>query len=234
MKESSIAVEVKNASKTYRSGSEITVRALDGVSFKLTRGEFVAIVGPSGSGKSTLMNLLGTIDKPTSGQIYIDGAAVDRMSGNELAEFRNRKLGFVFQAFNLVNGLTAEENVELPLMVAQGGDRRKKADDLLASLGLGERLKMKPTQLSGGEQQRVAIARALINNPTLVLADEPTGNLDTKSGEKVVQLLKRVCSEKNVTVVMVTHNPDITVECDRVIHIKDGRIEKEVLKRKAK
>ncbi len=234
MKESSIAVEVKNASKTYRSGSEITVRALDGVSFKLMRGEFVAIVGPSGSGKSTLMNLLGTIDKPTSGQIYIDGAAVDRMSGNELAEFRNRKLGFVFQAFNLVNGLTAEENVELPLMVAQGGDRRKKADDLLASLGLGERLKMKPTQLSGGEQQRVAIARALINNPTLVLADEPTGNLDTKSGEKVVQLLKRVCSEKNVTVVMVTHNPDITVECDRVIHIKDGRIEKEVLKRKAK
>jgi putative ABC transport system ATP-binding protein len=234
MKESSIAVEVKNASKTYRSGSEIKVRALDGVSFKLMRGEFVAIVGPSGSGKSTLMNLLGTIDKPTSGQIYIDGAAVDRMSGNELAEFRNRKLGFVFQAFNLVNGLTAEENVELPLMVAQGGDRRKKADDLLASLGLGERLKMKPTQLSGGEQQRVAIARALINNPTLVLADEPTGNLDTKSGEKVVQLLKRVCSEKNVTVVMVTHNPDITVECDRVIHIKDGRIEKEVLKRKAK
>ncbi len=234
MKESSIAVEVKNASKTYRSGSEITVRALDEVSFKLMRGEFVAIVGPSGSGKSTLMNLLGTIDKPTSGQIYIDGVAVDRMSGNELAEFRNRKLGFVFQAFNLVNGLTAEENVELPLMVAQGGDRRKKADDLLASLGLGERLKMKPTQLSGGEQQRVAIARALVNNPTLVLADEPTGNLDTKSGEKVVQLLKRVCSEKNVTVVMVTHNPDITVECDRVIHIKDGRIEKEVLKRKAK
>lgn len=234
MKENSIAVEVRNASKTYRSGSEIKVRALEGVSFTLMRGEFVAIVGPSGSGKSTLMNLLGTIDKPTSGQIYIDGAAVDKMSGDELAEFRNRKLGFVFQAFNLVNGLTAEENVELPLMVGQTDGRRKRADDLLVSLGLGERLKMKPTQLSGGEQQRVAIARALVNNPTLVLADEPTGNLDTKSGEKVVQLLKRVCSEKNVTVVMVTHNPDITLECDHVIHIKDGKIEKEVLKRKAK
>ncbi len=226
------SVVVKNVSKTYKSGT-IEVDALIDVSFSLYQGEFVAIVGPSGSGKSTLMHILGTIDKPTIGEIYIDGVATSEMSGDKLAEFRNKKLGFVFQAFNLVNGLDAEMNVELPLMVnpMSSSERKSRADALLIQLGLENRLKLKPTQLSGGQQQRVAVARALVNNPSLVLADEPTGNLDTKSGDEVIKLLKDISRAQNVTMVMVTHNPDITRRCDRVIHIKDGRIEKiEVLK----
>ncbi|MGD0510260.1 MAG: ABC transporter ATP-binding protein [Candidatus Micrarchaeaceae archaeon] len=224
---SNYAVEVKNLSKVYKSGT-IEVDALIDVSFSLKKGEFAAIVGPSGSGKSTLMHILGTIDKPTMGEVYIDGIATSEMDGNKLAEFRNTKLGFVFQAFNLVNGLDATMNVELPLMVSPLSmeDRKERADKILTQLGLGERLKLKPTQLSGGQQQRVAVARALINNPTLVLADEPTGNLDTKSGEEVIKLFKDICRTNNVTIVMVTHNPDITKRCDRVIHIKDGRLEK--------
>jgi putative ABC transport system ATP-binding protein len=229
------SVTVSNVSKIYKSG-EIIVKALDGVSFELDVGEFVAIVGPSGSGKSTLMNVLGTIDAPTHGYVYIDGIDVSKMDGNKLAEFRNRKLGFVFQAFNLVNGLDAEKNVELPLFVDAGissGERRKRAEALLNDLGLAGRLHLSTNKLSGGEQQRVAVARALVNNPSLILADEPTGNLDTKSGNDVIALLKKVSKDKNVTVVMVTHNPDITRECDRVIHIRDGKIEKiEVIKRK--
>ena len=219
-------------SKLYASG-DIRVRALEDVSFHLEQGEFAAIVGPSGSGKSTLMHILGTIDKPSSGEVYIDGIATSKMDGNRLAEFRNGKLGFVFQSFNLVNGLTAEMNVELPLMVnpMSSDERKKKARQLLDYLGLQDRIYLKPTQLSGGQQQRVAVARALVNNPSLVLADEPTGNLDTKSGDEVIKLFKDICNEKNVTIVMVTHNPDITRKCDRVIHIKDGRLDKnEVLK----
>ncbi|MGI0100505.1 MAG: ABC transporter ATP-binding protein [Candidatus Micrarchaeaceae archaeon] len=226
------AVVVKDLSKVYRSDA-IEVDALIDVSFSLKRGEFAAIVGPSGSGKSTLMHVLGTIDKPTKGEVYIDGIATSSMDGNKLAEFRNKKLGFVFQAFNLVNGLDAEMNVELPLMVnpMSKSDRRNAAVALLTQLGLGDRLKLKPGQLSGGQQQRVAVARALVNNPSLVLADEPTGNLDTKSGEEVIKLFKDICKSRNVTIVMVTHNTDITRRCDRVIHIKDGKIEKiEVLK----
>jgi putative ABC transport system ATP-binding protein len=226
------SVNVKNVYKTYKSG-DIEVKALEDVSFTFEKGEFAAIVGPSGSGKSTLMHILGTIDKPTKGEVYIDGIATSKMDGDKLAEFRNKKLGFVFQAFNLVNGLTAEMNVELPLMVnpMSGAERRKRADKLLTQLGLENRLTLKPTQLSGGQQQRVAVARALVNEPSLVLADEPTGNLDTKSGEEVIKLLKGISRDQNVTVVMVTHNPDITRRCDRVIHIKDGRLEKnEVLK----
>jgi putative ABC transport system ATP-binding protein len=226
------SVKVSNVSKTYKT-SDIEVKALEDISFTFEQGEFAAIVGPSGSGKSTLMHILGTIDKPTSGEVYIDGVATSKMNGDKLAEFRNKKLGFVFQAFNLVNGLNAEMNVELPLMVnpMSGAERRKRADKLLVQLGLGERLKLRPTQLSGGQQQRVAVARALVNNPSLVLADEPTGNLDTKSGEEVIKLLKGISRDENVTIVMVTHNPEITRRCDRVIHIKDGRLEKnEVLK----
>lgn len=226
------SVVVKNLSKVYRSG-QIEVDALIDVSFYLNRGEFAAIVGPSGSGKSTLMHILGTIDKPTMGEVYIDGVATSEMDGNKLAEFRNKKLGFVFQAYNLVNGIDAEANVELPLMVnpMPNDDRKDRADELLAQLGLSDRLKLKPTQLSGGQQQRVAIARALVNRPSLILADEPTGNLDTKSGDEVIKLFKNISRDSNVTVVMVTHNPDITRYCDRVIHIRDGRIEKiEVLK----
>ncbi len=222
------SVRVSNISKTYKSG-DVTVRALDRVSFTLKKGEFAAIVGPSGSGKSTLMNILGTIDKPTSGELYIDGVPTAKMDGDQLAEFRNKKLGFVFQAFNLVNGMDAEANVELPLMVSgmTGVERRKRADKLLEYLGLGQRLRLKPTQLSGGEQQRVAVARALVNNPTLVLADEPTGNLDSKSSEDVIKLLWHISRDQKVTIVMVTHNVDLTRHCDRVIHIKDGELEKD-------
>ncbi len=229
---SNISVRVHNISKVYKSGS-IQVNALRNVSFTLKKGEFAAIVGPSGSGKSTLMNILGTIDKPTSGELFIDGIPTAKMNGDALAEFRNKKLGFIFQAFNLINGMDAEKNVELPLMVSTmaGSERKKRSDTLLTQLGLEHRLHLKPTQLSGGEQQRVAVARALVNKPTLVLADEPTGNLDTKSSDDVIKLLGNISRDENVTIVMVTHNLDLTKNCDRVIHIKDGRIEKdEVLK----
>ncbi len=224
----SYSVQVKDLEKTYRSG-DIVVRALEGVSFSLKEGEFAAIVGPSGSGKSTLMNILGTIDKPTGGEVYIGGVATSRMNGSALAEFRNKKLGFVFQAYNLIVGLNAEENVELPLMATSmsNEERRERSGRILTTLGLADRLKQKPTQLSGGQQQRVAIARALVNEPALILADEPTGNLDTHSGDEVIKLLREISRKRKVTIVMVTHNPDITKYCDRVIHIRDGRIEKQ-------
>ena len=226
------AVKVRNVSKIFKSG-DVEVHATRDVSFELAEGEFAAIIGPSGSGKSTLMNLLGTIDKPTHGEIYIDGIALSKMDGDDLAEFRRKKLGFVFQAFNLINGLTAEENVELPLLLghASAKERKRKADELLINLGLKNRLKMRPTQLSGGEQQRVAIARALVNDPTLVLADEPTGNLDSKSGDEVIKLLRSISSSSKgkVTIIMITHDPDLTKYCDKVIHIRDGRIEKIVV-----
>ena len=223
------SVIASGVSKVYKMSESLEVDALTDVSFKLKQGEFVAIVGPSGSGKSTLMNIMGTIDKPSHGEIYIDGTPTSKMNGDELAEFRNKKLGFVFQAYNLITGLDAEKNVELPLMTASMSDseRRGKAQKLLVRLGLGERLKMRPTQLSGGEQQRVAIARALVNDPALILADEPTGNLDTHSGYEVIKLLKSICKSGHVTIVMVTHNIDIAKYCDRIIHIKDGRIEKQ-------
>ena len=225
---SNYAVQVKNLEKVYHTG-DITVKALEGVSFSLSEGEFAAIVGPSGSGKSTLMNILGTIDKPTGGEVYIGGVPTSKMTGNELAEFRNVKLGFIFQAYNLIVGLTAKKNVELPLMMGPMSDseRSERADRLLSGLGLSERSGLKPTQLSGGQQQRVAIARALVNNPTLILADEPTGNLDTKSGDEVIKLLKQVSKERKVTIIIVTHNLDIAKNCDRIIYIRDGRLEKQ-------
>ncbi len=223
------SVNVNSVSKIYKSG-DIEVRALEGVSFTLKEGDFAAIVGQSGSGKSTLMNILGTIDKPTHGEVYIDWVATSKMDGDKLAEFRNRKLGFVFQAFNLINGLNAEQNVAMPLMVdhTPEEERIRRADALLTKLGLGHRLKLKPTQLSGGEQQRVAVARALVNNPTLILADEPTGNLDTKSGDDVIKMLREISDSGKVTIVMVTHNPDTTKYCDKIIYIRDGKMEKEV------
>ncbi len=226
-KSPSESVVVRKVYKTYHSNS-IEVKALEDISFKLYRGEFVAIIGPSGSGKSTLMHILGTIDRPTSGEVYIDGVATSKMKGDALADFRNRKLGFIFQSFNLVNGLTAEENVELPLLVNNVShvEKRRGSAALLTQLGLQDRLKLKPNQLSGGQQQRVAVARALINKPTLILADEPTGNLDTKSKEEVMKLFKGISRDTNVTIVMVTHDPDTTKHCDRVIHIKDGKLEK--------
>jgi putative ABC transport system ATP-binding protein len=226
---SEYSVIARGVSKVYKMSESLEVDALTDISFKLKRGEFVAIVGPSGSGKSTLMHILGTIDKPTNGEVYIDGIPTSKMDGDALAEFRNKKLGFVFQAYNLITGLDAEKNVELPLMTESmpESERRKRAEKMLARLGLGERLKMRPTQLSGGEQQRVAIARALVNDPTLILADEPTGNLDTHSGDEVIKLLKSISKSGNVTIVMVTHNLDIAKYCDRIIYIKDGKIEKQ-------
>ena len=225
------SVRASRVYKTYRSGG-MEVNALEDISFSLDEGDFAAILGPSGSGKSTLMNVLGTIDKPTRGHVFIDGTDTSSMTGSELARFRNRKLGFVFQAFNLVNGITAQKNVELPLMLSNvpRDEREKRARALLTQLGLGHRLSLKPTQLSGGEQQRVAVARALINKPSLILADEPTGNLDTKAGDEVVAILHKISREDKVTVVMVTHNPDITRHCDKVIRIKDGKMERGMTK----
>lgn len=222
------SVRVHNVTKTYKSG-DIQVRALEGISFTLKKGEFAAIVGPSGSGKSTLMNILGTIDKPTEGEVYIDGIPTAKMDGNALAAFRNKKLGFIFQAFNLINGLDAEMNVELPLMASHISvqERKTRADRLLEQLGLGQRLRLSPARLSGGEQQRVAVARALVNEPSLILADEPTGDLDSKTGESVVKLLRKISDTEDVTIIMVTHNLETTKYCDKIIHIRDGRIEKE-------
>jgi putative ABC transport system ATP-binding protein len=221
------SVRLTDVHKYYESAS-IEVKALQDVTFELERGSFAAIVGPSGSGKSTLMNLLGTIDKPTKGEIYIDEIPTSRMGGDALAEFRNKKLGFIFQAFNLVNGLDAQKNVELPMLVnhMQREERKRRAEELLDRLGMSDRLRLKPTQLSGGQQQRVAVARALVNNPSLILADEPTGNLDSKSGAEVLKLFDEISSSGNVTIVMVTHNPDTTKHCDKIVYLKDGYIEK--------
>ena len=229
-KASNIAVKVNNVYKTYTSG-DVVVKAVMGISFTVKRGEFAAIVGPSGSGKSTLMNLMGTVDRPTSGSIYIDGEDISKLNDEQLAVFRNKHMGFVFQAFNLINGLTAQQNVFLPLLAnateVPEKERYEKSAELLSSLGLGERLHLPPSKLSGGEQQRVAIARALVNNPSLILADEPTGDLDTKSGENVVKLLSSVCKERNVTIIMITHNLEITSYCDKIIYVRDGKLEKE-------
>lgn len=227
------SVRVRDVRKVYRSGN-IRVKALDGISFALEKGDFAAIVGPSGSGKSTLMNIIGTIDRPTSGEVYIDGMPTSHMTGDSLSGFRNRKLGFVFQAFNLVNGLDAQKNIELPLMLSpiSEEERRNKVRMMLSQLGLSDRAGLKPTQLSGGQQQRVAIARALVNDPTLILADEPTGNLDSRSGRDVIKLLKRISDTGSVTIVIVTHNPDIAKACNKVIHLKDGRIDKQEVRRR--
>lgn len=223
------ALEVVGLQKTYKTG-KLEYQALKGVSFSVRRGEFAAIVGPSGSGKSTLMNILGTLDRPTKGEVYIDGIPVAKMNDNEYASLRNSKLGFVFQAFNLVAYLTAAENVELPLIPngVQPSLRRKKALELLDSLGLEGKGDLRPTELSGGEQQRVAVARALVNQPAMILADEPTGNLDSKSAENVVSILRTISEGRGVTVLMITHNMELTKWCHRIFFIRDGLLEKEV------
>jgi len=220
------ALEVRDVHKTYHTG-KLDYEALRGVSLKVAKGEFVSVVGPSGSGKSTLMNLMGTLDKPSSGELFIDGIPVSSIKGDRLAALRNKKIGFVFQSFNLIAYLTARQNVELPL-VAEGvppSARKETALGLLDSLGLEGKGDKKPAELSGGEQQRVAVARALVNKPAIILADEPTGNLDTKSAESVVALLRDVVRERGVTVVMITHNPELSKDCNRIFHIRDGLIE---------
>ncbi|MEM0106976.1 MAG: ABC transporter ATP-binding protein [Candidatus Micrarchaeaceae archaeon] len=225
---SRFVVKLDNVWKEYRS-KEISYTAIKGISLTISRGEFLTILGASGSGKTTLLDLIGTLDNPTKGKIFIDGVDTSLLSDKELSLLRNEKIGFVFQAYNLVPYLTALENAILPLVVCgrdneQGIEFAKK---LLSEVGLREKINKKPNEVSGGEQQRIAIVRALINKPQLVLADEPTGNLDSKNSEAVLHLLAKMSKEENVTVVMATHDPDLTKLSDRSIYIKDGLIEKE-------
>ena len=210
--------------KIYKIG-DVEVRALNGVSLHICPREFVSIIGPSGSGKSTFMNMIGCLDVATSGEYYLDGKRVENMSENELAAIRNEKIGFIFQGFNLLNKLTAEENVELPLIYrgVAPARRRELAEEALARVGLEGRMHHKPKELSGGQQQRVAIARALSSKPPLILADEPTGNLDSKSGVEVMKMLKEIHAEGN-TIVLITHDSDVAQQAQRVVRIADGQI----------
>lgn len=218
-------IVVENVWKIYRSG-RFEYPALKGVSFSVDEGEFVAVVGPSGSGKTTLLNIIGGLDRPTKGTVYVAGVEVPRLSSKELSVFRNRTIGFVFQTFNLVPYLSVVENVELPAAIAgvPRRTRRERALKLLEVVGLGDKAHKKVTELSSGEQQRVAIARALMNDPPIILADEPTGNLDVKNTEIVVSLFRRLCDEFSKTIVMVTHNLELIRFCDRVIKLRDGRV----------
>jgi putative ABC transport system ATP-binding protein len=218
-------IQVENLVKTYRLG-KVSIPALRGISFDVARGEFLAVIGPSGSGKTTLLNLLGAIDKPTSGRIFIDRRDITTLGEGELTKLRRHKIGFIFQFYNLIPALTALENVELPMLTA-GVSRKnasKRASQLLEPVGLIERVEHLPDELSGGEQQRVAIARALANKPSLILADEPTGDLDTKTGTEVVQILYDTSKKENATVLVVTHDPMITEKADRILQLRDGNI----------
>ena len=220
-------IDVRDLIKTYRVG-DIDVRALRGVSLSIAHGDFVAITGPSGSGKSTLMHILGCLDRPTSGQYLLDGQDVSRMSRDQLAEVRNKKIGFVFQGFNLLSRTTALDNVELPMLYSgqslSGAARRRRALDALEAVGLSARADHKPNQLSGGQQQRVAIARALVTNPSLLLADEPTGNLDTRTSIEVMGIFQRLNTERGISVLLITHEHDIAEYGTRVIGCRDGQV----------
>lgn len=219
-------LKVENLTKTYGSGENL-VHAVDDVSFSVEKGEFVAIVGASGSGKSTLLHLIGGVDRPTSGKIFVDGNDISKMNGDKLAVFRRRQVGIVYQFYNLIPILTVEENITLPCDLDGRGVDRERLEMILDSFGLRARRKHLPNQLSGGQQQRTSIARALINNPSLVLADEPTGNLDSKSSEEVMSMLKMCNQSYGQTVIMITHNLDIAKQADRIITISDGKIVEE-------
>jgi len=222
------AIETFDLKKTYEMGL-VTVRALNGVNLKIRHGEMVSIVGPSGSGKSTLLNMLGALDTPTSGKILVDEVDITRLGERALSKFRNKKIGFVFQSYNLIERSKVAKNVELPAIVAGTPKklRNERVHELLDLVGLGDKVNRKPHALSGGEQQRVAIARALMNDPAFILADEPTGNLDSKTGQEIENLLLRLNQEKNATIVIVTHNLELAEGTGRIIHLRDGVIEKE-------
>jgi putative ABC transport system ATP-binding protein len=223
-------IETQNLTKIYGSGST-AVTALDDVSFTVQAGQFVAVMGPSGCGKSTLLHLLGGLDRPTDGRVIIEGTPIADMSDDRLTELRRRKIGFVFQFFNLIPVLTAAENAALPITLdgIKPAEAKAKAAEWLTRFGLGDRLTSRPDQLSGGQQQRVAIARALVAEPALILADEPTGNVDTRAGDEIAGLLRQVAKEYGRTVVMVTHDPRIAAYSDRIIFLKDGRVVDETL-----
>jgi len=218
-------VEAKDITKVYQMG-EIEVHALRGLSVNIAPGEILSIMGPSGSGKSTLMNILGCLDRPTSGDYHLNGESVATLNDDQLAEIRNRGVGFVFQSFNLLPRATALANVELPMRYAvlNGRNRKQVAKEALAAVGLSDRIYHRPNELSGGQMQRVAIARALVNNPAIIMADEPTGNLDTQSGEEIMTLLKNLNKDRGTTLIIVTHDPEIAELTNRVISIRDGRI----------
>lgn len=220
-----IIIETKDLVKEYPQG-ESTLRVLKGIDFQVFEGEFTAIMGPSGSGKSTLLNMIGALDKPTSGEVFIRGTDLSTLDDNQLADLRNREIGFIFQFFNLISRMNALKNVELPMAIAgkSRSERRKRAEELLTLVGLEKRMDHRPTQLSGGEQQRVAIARSLTNNPSVLLCDEVTGNLDTKTGDDIMGLLKTLNKEQGKTFVLITHDPQVSQVTDRLIQLRDGEI----------
>lgn len=224
-----IALEVRNLSKFWDSQAGRVI-GVTNISFNVRKGEFVSIVGPSGSGKSTLLNMLGALERPSSGQVFINGVDIFSMNDSQAATIRNKSIGFIFQSYNLINRTNVLKNVEFPAIIGgmNKSERRMRATKLLIFLGLRSKIKSKPFNLSGGEQQRVAIARSLMNNPAIILADEPTGNLDTKTGADVFGLLKLLSDKFKRTIVMVTHNAELAAKTDRSIHIRDGRIEKQV------
>ena len=221
-------VDAKDITKVYQMG-EIEVHALRGLSVQIAPGEVVSIMGPSGSGKSTLMNILGCLDRPTSGEYSLNGESVADLTDDQLADIRNRGVGFVFQSFNLLPRATALVNVELPMRYAElnGRNRKEVAKQALEAVGLGDRIRHRPNELSGGQLQRVAIARALVNDPAIIMADEPTGNLDSKSGDEIMSLLRNLNQERGTTLIVVTHDPEIAALTDRIISLRDGRIEEE-------
>lgn len=224
-----IVLKVENVTKVFDSAAG-RVSALRGIDLQINRGEFVSIVGPSGSGKSTLLNILGALDRPTSGKVLINGIDIFSLDDSEMATMRNHLIGFIFQSYNLINRTTVLKNVALPGIISEMGsdERERRAMKLLQVLGIDDKASHKPANLSGGQQQRVAIARSLMNDPAIILADEPTGNLDTKTGSEVFELLKMLSNKFRRTVVMVTHNPELAEASDRAIYIRDGKVEKEV------
>ncbi len=229
--ESEAALDVQNITKIFSTSAGV-VEALRRVTFSVEKGQFVSIVGPSGSGKTTLLNMIGALDRPSSGKVYIDGVDIFALRDSEIASMRNILIGFIFQSFNLIQRSTVQKNVELPAIISglDEHERKRRAQLLLGSLGILQKAKLKTSSLSGGQQQRVAIARALINNPAIILADEPTGNLDTKTGNEVFALMQDLSKKFRRTIIMVTHNPELAYKTDKIIYIKDGSVEKEVIR----